>query len=41
MVTSPDKGRAVITESLEEMKKIGENAPMSVAISIFRDAKLD
>ena len=41
MVTSPDKGRAVITESLEEMKKIGENAPMSVALSIFRDAKLD
>ena len=41
MVTSPDKGRAVITESLEEMKKIGDNAPMSVALSIFRDAKLD
>lgn len=41
MVTSPDKGRAVITESLEEIKKIGENAPMSVALSIFRDAKLD
>ncbi len=41
MVTSPDKGRAVITESLEEIKKIGDNAPMSVALSIFRDAKLD
>ncbi len=41
MVTSPDKGRAVITESLEEMKKIGDNAPMSVALSILRDAKLD
>ena len=41
MVTSPDKGRAVITESLEEMKKIGENAPISVALSILRDAKLD
>lgn len=41
MVTSPDKGRAVITESLDEIKKIGENAPMSVALSIFRDAKLD
>ena len=23
------------------MKKIGDNAPMSVALSIFRDAKLD
>ncbi len=41
MVTSPDKGRAVITEWLEEMKKRGDNAPMSVALSIFRDAKLD
>ena len=41
MVTSPDKGRAVITESLEEMKKIGDNAPMSVALSMFKDAKLD
>lgn len=41
MVTSPDKGRAVITESLEEIRKVGENAPMSVALSMFRDAKLD
>ena len=41
MVTSPDKGRGVITESLSEIKKIYESAPMSVALSIFRDAKLD
>ncbi len=41
MVTSPDKGRASITESLQEIKKIGSNAPMSVALSIFRDAKMD
>lgn len=41
MVTSPDKGRAVITESLNEIKKIGDAAPMSVALSIFRDSKLD
>ena len=41
MVTSPDKGRGVITESLEEIKKIAANAPMSVALSIFRDSKLD
>lgn len=41
MVTSPDKGRGVITESLQSIAKIYENAPMSVALSIFRDAKLD
>lgn len=41
MVTSPDKGRGVITESLKEIKTIYDNAPMSVAISIFRDSKLD
>lgn len=41
MVTSPDKGRATITESLEEMEKIYKAAPMSVALSIFRDSKLD
>lgn len=41
MVTSPDKGRAVITESLEELKGVYSNAPMSVALSIFRDSKLD
>lgn len=41
MATSPDKGRAVITESLNEIAKIYKNAPMSVALSIFRDSKLD
>lgn len=41
MVTSPDKGRGVITESLKELKTIYDNAPMSVALSIFRDSKLD
>lgn len=41
MVTSPDKGRAVITESLKEIEKIYNVAPMSVALSIFRDSKLD
>lgn len=41
MVTSPDKGRGVITESLQNVSKIYENAPMSVALSIFRDSKLD
>ena len=41
MVTSPDKGRATITESLQEIGKVQKNAPMSVALSIFRDSKLD
>lgn len=41
MVTSPDKGRAVITESLKVLQGIAGNAPMSVALSLFRDAKLD
>lgn len=41
MVTSPDKGRAVITESLKELKTIYSNAPMSVGLSLFRDSKLD
>lgn len=41
MVTSPDKGRATITESLKDLKTVYSNAPMSVALSIFRDSKLD
>lgn len=41
MVTSPDKGRAVITESLQKIGEVYKNAPMSVALTIFRDAKLD
>ena len=41
MVTSPDKGRAAITESLQNIKKIYEVAPMSVMLSIFKDTKLD
>lgn len=41
MVTSPDKGRGVITESLKEIKTIADNSPMSVILSIFRDSKLD
>lgn len=41
MVTSPDKGRAAITETLDELKGIYANAPMSVALSIFSDSKLD
>lgn len=41
MFVSPDKGRASITESLESVKKVHDVAPMSVALSMFHDAKLD
>ncbi len=41
MSVSVDKGRGVITENLEVIKKIYEVAPMSVALSIFKDSKLD
>lgn len=41
MVTSPGKGRSVITDQLKIVKGIYDNAPMSVALSIFRDSKLD
>lgn len=41
MVTSPDKGRAAITQSLKAIGEVYKNAPMSVALSMFRDAKLD
>lgn len=41
MFTSPDKGRAAITDCIKELKQIHESQPMSVALSIFRDSKLD
>lgn len=41
MVTSPDKGRAAITEAIKAIATVYKNAPMSVALSMFRDAKLD
>ena len=41
MVLTPDKGKAVITKSLDILKKIYDVAPMSVALSMFKDAKLD
>ena len=41
MATSPDKGRANITKSLENLSKVYNTSPMSVALSMFRDAKLD
>lgn len=41
MSLSPDKGRKVITESLDKLAAIFNAAPMSVALSMFKDAKLD
>lgn len=41
MATSPDKGRANITKSLETLKAVYDVAPMSVGLSMFKDAKLD
>lgn len=41
MATAPDKGRANITASLDNLQKVYSAAPMSVALSMFKDAKLD
>ncbi len=41
MVTSPDKGRAAITESMKDLQDVYKAAPMSVGLSIFRDSKMD
>lgn len=41
MSVSVDKGRASITGSLDEIRKIFDASSMSVALSMFKDAKLD
>lgn len=41
MTMSPDKGRQTITNNLPLLTKIYDVAPMSVALSMFKDAKLD
>lgn len=41
MVTSVDKGRMTITQCLETLKQVYDAAPMSVCLSMFRDAKMD
>ena len=41
MVTSPDKGRASITSSLNALETIFNADPMSASLSIFRDSKMD
>lgn len=41
MVVTVDKGRATITHTLENLGKIYDVAPLSVCLSMFKDAKLD
>lgn len=41
MALSMDKGRAVVTKTMETLKKVHEIAPMSVCLSMWKDAKLD
>lgn len=41
MSVSVDKGRAAVTESLSEIEKIYKASPMSVILSMFKDAKFD
>lgn len=41
MAQSPDKGRANITETLDILKTVYDVSPMSVSLSMTRDAKLD
>ncbi len=41
MSISPEKGRAKITETLAILNSIYEVSPMTVALSMFKDAKMD
>ena len=41
MVVTVDKGRSTITHTLENLGKIYEVAPMSICLTMFKDAKLD
>ena len=41
MALTPDKGRANITESIQAIKEVYDLQPMSVALSLFRDSKMD
>jgi hypothetical protein len=41
MVVTVDKGRSTITHTLENLAKIYDVAPMSVGLTMFKDAKLD
>lgn len=41
MAVAPEKGRDAITNSLDVLAKVFKVAPMSVGLSMFKDAKLD
>lgn len=41
MSVSPDKGRQQISQSLQHLDKVYKANPMSVGLSMFKDAKLD
>ena len=41
MVVSVDKGRTAVTNTLSNLTSIYQVQPMSVALSMFKDAKLD
>ena len=41
MIVSVDKGRAMVTKCLGLLKKVFDAAPMSVCLSMFKDAKMD
>ena len=41
MALTPDKGRGEIDKSLDILSDIYDVAPMSVGLSIFKDAKFD
>lgn len=41
MSVSPDKGRMAIHNSLSELQRVYKAQPMSVALSMFKDAKFD
>lgn len=41
MEMSVDKGRMAVTQCIETLKKVYDAAPMSVCLSMFKDAKLD
>lgn len=41
MVVTVDKGRSTITHTLENLGKIYEVAPLSICLTMFKDAKLD
>lgn len=41
MVVSVDKGRKVVTDQFETLRKVYDAQPMSVCLTMFKDAKMD